>query len=263
MDRAAFSPEVARPMTFRLVALAFVFAFAGAVFAGVALAQPKPPAPPATPKVTPPPAAAPPRVFADAGDIFIERGGVKTRLTSSEQDSDPVLSPDGGTVVYTRKGRGRALPGYDLGQFCTAAPKPDELRRVNSDGGGDRLLLEGRKGDGQAQLCDFRSKQFSADGTRLYFLTPGWTTSGALHVYDARSKEQRFVQPANDLLVLNFCPGQYRDALAIQQHRTFVFGGSYDWYWLYDASGKKELGPLGEFDGADAVNKTAREQWCE
>ena len=244
-------------MLLRLVALVFVFATAAAT------AQPKPPAPPAVPSPQPPAAAAGPRVSVDAGNIVIERGGVKTRLTSSEQDSDPVLAPDGSYVVYTRKGRGHGLPGYDLGQLCTAAPKPDELRRVNAAGGGDRLLLEGRKGDGQAQLCDFRAKQFSADGTRLYFLTPGWTTSGALHVYDRRTREQRFVQPANDLLVLNFCTGQYRDALAIQQHRYLVFGGSYDWYWLYDASGKKELGPLGEFDGPDAMAKAAHKEWCK
>jgi WD40-like Beta Propeller Repeat len=245
-------------MPLRLVVFIFIVALAG-----TAAAQPKPPAPPAAPKAAAPTAAAPPRVFADAGDIYIERAGVKTRLTSSEEDSDPVLAPDGSYVVYTRNGHGRGLPGYDLGQFCTAAPRPDELRRVNSDGGGDRLLFEGRKGNGQAQLCDFRSKQFSADGSRLYFLTPGWTTSGALHVYDTRAREQRFVQPANDLLVLNFCQGQYRDALAIQQHRYFVFGGSYDWYWLYDATGKKELGPLGEFDGPDAVIKAAHETWCQ
>jgi len=256
-----------RPLPFAIV---FAAAFA---FAGAAAAQPASPAAPQaaaptapfmSPKLPAPTAAAAagPRVFADTGNIFIERGGVKTRLTGSEQDSDPVLAPDGSYVVYTRKGRGRGLPGYDLGQFCTVAPKPDELRRVNSDGSGDRLLLEGRNGDGEAQLCDFRSKQFSADGARLYFLTPGWTTSGALHVYDTRAREQHFVQPANDLLVLNFCAGQYRDALAVQQHRYYVFGGSYDWYWLYDAAGKKEIGPLGDFDGPDAVTKAAQEEWC-
>ena len=174
-----------RPLPFAIV-FAAAFAFAGAAVAQPASPAAPPPAPPVAPKLPAPTAAAAAgtRVFADAGNIFIERGGVKTRLTGSEQDSDPVLAPDGSYVVYTRQGRGRGLPGYDLGQFCTVAPKPDELRRVNSDGSGDRLLLEGRNGDGEAQLCDFRSKQFSADGARLYFLTPGWTTSGALHVYD-------------------------------------------------------------------------------
>jgi hypothetical protein len=245
-----------------------------------ALAQPMQPAPPAPPAATAAPAApaatpaapahpappappAPPRVFSDTGNIFIERGGVKTQLTKSEQDIDPVLSPDGAFVVYTRQGRGRSVPGYDLGQFCVAAPKPDQLRAVNADGSDDRLLIEGRKGEAEAQLCDFRSKQFSSDGRRIYFLAPAWTTSGALHVYDLRTREQRFVLPANDLLVLNFCSGRYQDDLVVEQHRYFVFGASYDWYFLYDAAGKKELGPLGHFDAPDAVAKAARQDWCK
>jgi len=210
-------------------------------------------------------AAAPqaPRVYSDAGNIFIENNGTKTQLTKSEQDVDPMLSPNSAYVVFTRQGRGSNVPGYDLGQFCTGTPKPDELRKVNIDGSDDALLLEGRKGDAQEQLCGFRAKQFKADGQRLFFLAPGWTTSGALHVYDLRTREQHFVLPANDLLVLSFCQNKYRDDLVIQSHRYFVFGGSYDWYWLYDPSGKKELGPLGQFDNPEDMVKQAHEQWCK
>lgn len=187
---------------------------------------------------------------------------MRAQLTRSEQDVRPVLSPDGQTVVYTRQGHGRSI-AYNLGQFCTAAPQPDELRAVNVDGSNDRLLLRGRKGDGYAQLCDFRGKQFSSDGQRLYFLSPAWTTSGALHVYDMRSHEQHALMPANDLLVLNFCPGKYRDDLVVQSHHTFVFGGGYDWYWLYDPTGKKEIGPIGAFSGPDAMAKAAHQDWCK
>jgi hypothetical protein len=204
-----------------------------------------------------------PRVFSDAGNIFIERDGAKTQLTKSEQDADPVLSPNGAFVVYTRQGRGRSVQGYDPDQTCTTSPRPDELRQVNVDGSGDTLLLSGRKGDPQQQLCDFRSKQFSADGRRLYFLSPGWTTSGALHVLDTKTGGERFVIAANDLLVLSFCTNKYKDDLVIQSHRYFLFGGSYDWYWLYDATGKKEIGPLGDFDNPDDMVKQAHDEWCE
>jgi hypothetical protein len=208
-------------------------------------------------------AAQAPRVYSDAGNIFIDNNGTKTQLTTSEQDVDPVLSPNGAYVVFTRQGRGSSVPGYDLGQFCTSTPKPDELRKVNIDGSDDTLLLEGRKGDAQEQLCDFRSKQFNADGQRLFFLAPGWTTSGALHVYDLRTRQEHFVLPANDLLVLSFCPNKFRDDLVVQSHRYFVFGGSYDWYWLYDPTGKKELGPLGQFDKPEDMVKQAHQQWCK
>jgi len=41
----------------------------------------------------------PVRVYSDAGSIFIERGGGTTKLTASEMDIDPVLSPNGAFVV--------------------------------------------------------------------------------------------------------------------------------------------------------------------
>jgi hypothetical protein len=253
-----------RTMWLRFLPLAFAL-----LVPCFAAAQPATPAAPAAPPAAaqptaPPPAAHPvaPRVYSDAGNIFIERNGVKTQLTKSEQDIRPVLSLDGGFVVYTRQGRGRSVRGYDLGEFCIDTPKPDELRQVNVDGTDDKLLIEGRKGDAEQQLCDFRSKQFSSDGRRLYFLSPGWTTSGALHVYDTRTHEQHFLLPANDLLVLNFCTGKYRDDLVVQSHRYFLFGGSYDWYWLYDPTGKKELGPIGHFEGPDAMVKAAHQDWC-
>ena len=203
-----------------------------------------------------------PHVYGDLGNIFIERGGAKVQLTKSEQDVEPVLAPSGDFVVYTRQGRGHSVHGYDASQSCGIEPRPDELRRVNIDGTGDKLLMTARKGEPEQQLCDFSSKQFSSDGRRLYFLTPGWATSNALHVYDMRSGDERFVLPANDLLVLNFCANKYKDNLVVLSHRYFLLGGSYDWYWLYDPSGKKELGPLGELDNADDMMRQARGVWC-
>jgi hypothetical protein len=203
-----------------------------------------------------------PQVYSDAGNIVIERNGVKTKLTSSEMDVDPVLSPYGYVVVYTRQGRGRSVRGYDVSQVCATDPRPDELRQINADGTGDKLLLKGQKGDPNEQLCDFRDKQFSSDGKHLYFLTPGSDSSGALHVLDMHSADDRFVMPANDLLVLNFCQNKYKDDLVVLQRRDFLLGGSYVWYWLYDSTGKKELGPLGQFDNPDDMVRQAHGVWC-
>ena len=44
--------------------------------------------------------------------------------------------------------------------------------------------------------------------------------------------------------------------------RNFLLGGSYDWYWLYDPSGKKELGPLGQFNNPEDMMRQARGAWC-
>jgi len=129
------------------------------------------------------------------------------------------------------------------------------------DGSDDRLLLKGRGGDPERQLCDFKSKQFSSDGRRLYFLTPAWTTSNALHVFDMRAGDEHFLLPANGFLVLNFCRSKYTDHLVVLSHRHFLFGGSYDWYWLYDPSGKKELGPLGHFNNREDLIRQAHGEW--
>ena len=71
------------------------------------------------------------RVYSDAGSIFIERPGGTTKLTASEMDVDPVLSPSGAFVVYTRQGRGGSRRHYEPHQFCPTEPRPDELRRIN------------------------------------------------------------------------------------------------------------------------------------
>ncbi len=201
--------------------------------------------------------AASPRVLSEGTGIVLERDGSKKELTKSPQDTEPVLSPDGRLVYYTRRAAG---PRDE--QYCAGPPKADELRVIGIDGKDDKLVLSGHRGDPESQLCDFRNKQFSADGRRLYFMTPGWATSDALHVVDLRTRDERFLLPSTDFLVLSFCKNEHKDDLAVRSHRYFVFGGSYDWYWLYDSSGKKELGPLGEFNDRDALNKIARDEWC-
>ena len=183
------------------------------------------------------------RVYSEAGNIFLERNGIKTQLTKTAQDIEPALSPDGSFVVFTRQGRANSSTDND--QSCDASSKADELHKINVDGNNDKVLLRGHKGDGGRQVCGFHTKQFSSDGQSLYFLSPGWATSGALHVYDMRKQSEHFMMPANDVLVLSFCKNKYKDFLAIQDHRYFVFGGSYDWYWLYEFHWQEGNRPAG------------------
>jgi hypothetical protein len=192
---------------------------------------------------------------------MLDRDGTKKQLTSSGQDSEPVLSPDGRFVVFTRstaKKKTSEEESYD----CRDAPGADQLMRVNADGSGEAMLVRGTQGAKVEQLlCGFWSKQFNSDGQLLYFLTPGWAVSGALHVYDFKAKAQRFVIDANGLHVLSACKGEHKDRVAISRHKYFVFGGSYDWYWLYDPRSKKEIGPLGELEERDLAARA--KEWCE
>jgi hypothetical protein len=195
------------------------------------------------------------------GNIVIDIGGQRRMLTRLGRDADPALSPDGTFVVFTRTD---GKPPSDDPMECKTGLPGDQLRRIAIDGAGDRLLVAARAGDKPPQqLCGFDRKQFSADGRRLYFLSPAWTTSSALHVYDFTARSVSFVAPANDLVVLSFCKGEHRDQLLLNQHRYFIGGGSYDWYWLFDRAGRKEIGPVGtDADTHEAIVEKARDMIC-
>jgi len=189
------------------------------------------------------------------GNIFIQRLNVTKPITHSRRDSEPVLSPDGRFVVFTRAGEKKS---DEMG--CRGSG--DTLMRISVDGTKEFALVRSFASTRpERQLCGFTAKQFSSDGRLLYFLTPGWATSGALHAYDFRTLKERFVVDANGFAVLSRCKGEHKDRLAVMRHKYFVFGGSYDWYWLYDPRTKKEIGPLGEIEDKE-LGKQA-ELWCE
>jgi len=203
------------------------------------------------------------RVYADAGNVYLEdTDGTTKELTHSGRDQDPALSPDGKTVVFTHIGDDERDPKFKW-HFCGDHAERDELRAIGVTGTRERLLLRGRTSDDSAtQLCDFTDKQFASNGGRLYFLTPGWATSRALHVYDFRTGGERLLGGAEQFVVLSFCTHDYRDCLAVQQHRYFIGGGSYDWWWLYDPRLKNEIGAVSTAEnGPQDVIRYAR-SWC-
>ncbi len=142
------------------------------------------------------------RIKIKAGNIFIERSGHPRQLTERGMDSDAVLSPDGKFIVFTRsKSR---LPPDD----CSSGSTADQLRRINVDGAGDQVLVAGHAGSApQEQVCMFDQKQFTSDGSLLFFLSPAWVTSSALHVFDFKQGEVRYVAPANVVIVFEFLHG--------------------------------------------------------
>jgi hypothetical protein len=195
------------------------------------------------------PALAAPQVKAVHGNIIVIDGkGPARTLTTTGHDSDPVLSPDGKRVVFVRSVAGPAP------KDCSAdlsEAKPVELWTVGSNGSGAKKLLGLHSAkDVHAVVCAFGKPQFSSNSQLLYFETPAWATSGAVHVYDFKASADHFVSDGDDLTVLNSClSDQYRDALMMTKHKYFAFGGSYDWYWLVSPAGK-ELGPIGETTNA-------------
>jgi hypothetical protein len=174
----------------------------------------------------------------DGNIQFTDKAGKTTAITSSGRDSAPVLAPDGKWVAFVRKVDGKKVAtGSD-------EEEPTELWQVRIDGKEPSLLVKCRAAEKmESVIGGFDSVQFSTNGKLLYFVTPAWATSGAVHVVDTTNRKERYLFPGNNLKVVP--AGEYKDCLLVQQHKYFVGGGSYDWFWLLRPDGK-EVGPVGE-----------------
>lgn len=169
---------------------------------------------------------------------FTDQTGKTTAVTSSGRDSNPLLAPDGKWIAFVRKVDGKKIAtGSD-------EVDPTELWQVRVDGKEPTMLVRCRESEKVESLIGgFDSLQFSPDGKLLYFVTPAWATSGAVHVVDTTNRKERYLFPGNNLKLV--AAGEYKGCLLVQQHRYFIGGGSYDWFWLLRADGK-EVGPVGE-----------------
>jgi dipeptidyl aminopeptidase/acylaminoacyl peptidase len=180
-------------------------------------------------------------VFAKDGNVFLKsRSGQTKQLTTSGRDYQPCLSPDRRRILFVRHTPGKTVP-TPLGDA-----EATELWLVDSDGKAPELVVTGREDeDPKKSLADFSSSQFSPDGRRIFFMSVGWVTSGAVHVVDIQTKRESFVSPGNTLEIIQ--KGRYRGYLIVQEHKYF-FGskvGSYDHYWLLTADGR-EVRDIGE-----------------
>jgi len=186
-----------------------------------------------------PATAAAPAVEAKDGNIVLRTvEGVAKTLTKSGRDSGPVISPDGKWIVFLR-----GVPGKKI---STGAGDIDaaELWQVDAAGKEPLMLVAPREAEEvEKTIATFTDLQFSTDGRLVYFVTPAWATSGAVHVVDTTNRKERFVVAGNGLKVIH--SGEYKDCLLLGQHRYFLGGGSYDWLWLFRPDGK-EIGPVGE-----------------
>ncbi len=180
------------------------------------------------------------KVSADEkGDVYYaDSAGHRTRLTGEGKDSDPCLDPAGRRIAYVHRAPGKMVSSG------AGEAQPTELRVMDADGKNQEVLVRSAEGKKPEDiLADFASPTWSPDGRTIYFSSAAWATSGAIHACDLKKKTVRFVLAGNNPLVVP--AGEYKGDLLVQQHRYFLGGGSFDWFWLFTPDGK-EVGPVGE-----------------
>jgi hypothetical protein len=177
--------------------------------------------------------------------VYIDDAGRDHTLTTTGMDNDAVLSPDGRFILFVRMNQTSAPM-----EGCSAdasESRPAKLMRINVDGTGEAEVLQTAPHDEMEKtLCGFLRGQFNSSGSKFYFDTPAWATSGAVHVLDLKSGRETFFTAGSDIWVITKCAmPEYIDQIVVPQHRYFAFGGSYDWYYLFDENAK-EVGVVGE-----------------
>ena len=173
----------------------------------------------------------------DKNIVYVGDDGVSRQLTSQHIDSNPLLSPDGQTVVFGRTTQEKAVDSEELErEIWLSDISGKEVRR---------LLATHHDESPEKTLTQFNNWIFSADGKQLYFLTAAWAVSNALHVLDLATGKEHFITDANDVLVIG--KGKYANHLVVSKHKYFKGGGSSDYYWLVTPEGR-EIKKVGEDD---------------
>jgi hypothetical protein len=154
---------------------------------------------------------------------------------------DSLISPDGKWTVFVVKGSGPSVTS-GAGDY-----ESSELWQTDSHGENRTLLASTHNDDDVRYLvAQFNDLKFSTDGRLVYFDTPAWGTSAAVHVVDTTTGKEHFVCPGSILQVVHSSKG---DQLVVSQKRYHP-APQYGAYWrkyLLTTDGR-EIRPLGEIE---------------
>lgn len=183
-------------------------------------------------------------VFVKAGNIYYAQGGKDLQLTNSNRDGSPVLSPNKKLIAFIRTGH-QIIPQKCRDFSDISGKYGNQIWIYNIANKTEQMLVDNNFSCNKPKkrIVDPQQLHFSPNSRTLYFVASAWVVSGAVHAINIDGTNYRYIQPANMLTVIT--SGDYQGYLALQQHRYFIGGGSYDWYWLFTPDGKK-VGPLGE-----------------
>ncbi len=134
-------------------------------------------------------------VYEENGNIFLKENRKTHQLTQTGKDSEPILSPNGKWVAYNREIREKT---EKCSKWEDPFPCPsDELWIFNLETRSQHLLLEPREHTpelkAQEVLYQFNGKEFSPSSKTIYFTTPAWVVSDAIHAVDSDGKNERYI----------------------------------------------------------------------
>jgi TonB family protein len=179
--------------------------------------------------------------------VYRNASGATDLLTETGADGNPVITPDGSLVAFTRL---RPGDNPDLNDPNSGALSDVYVIRI-SDHALRKLVTAAHSKQPENELSGINALTVSPDGSTLYFKTAAWVTSGAIHAVPIQGGRERFVTSGNSIAVVQ--RGKYAGYLVASQHRYMDGHGSWDPYVLVSPEGK-EIKVLGEFgdDGARA-----------
>ena len=122
--------------------------------------------------------------------LLVLTASVSVLVPSLTTKAQSLTSPDGKWIVFVKPVTGAAI-GTGLDDF-----QPSELWQVDSNGRRPTLLVRCRNSvdNGMSTvIAQFNELRFSPDGRLVYFETPAWATSGALHMVDTTTCREHFI----------------------------------------------------------------------
>ena len=104
-------------------------------------------------------------------------------------DTQTATSPDGKWIVFVK-----TVPGPKIETASGDSVEPTELWQKDAKGKNLTLLVKCREAkDRQDVVQGFYDLQFSTDGKLVYFSSPAWAASPAIHAVDTTTGKERFV----------------------------------------------------------------------
>lgn len=144
-------------------------------------------------------------VFAKDGNIFLKVNGQLTQLTNTGRDFGPVLSPDDRLVAFTREIEGKSGKCAPEDESANGDCARYQLWVTDIETRSERMLVGPRADDHDMRkvVIEFNDKKFSPDGKTIYFSTPAWAVSHAVHSVDIDGSNERHITHGDLIDVVN------------------------------------------------------------